>query len=151
MECWGSVGATLHTPQTLYTSAFQKIGGSGEVFGDFRLFCVNPLEKYSYQPIPQQAQPVPRLGQPVPHLYQLYKKKSGAPLRSSALTIHECLLLILVLPVVAAGLNASAAIVTSSWHCGRRSQHALHCYFDYLHRGFHIYLFHNLLLFNIKN
>ena len=74
-ESWGSVGATLHTPQTLYTSAFQKIGGSGEVFGDFRLFCVNPLEKYSYQPIPQLAQPVPRLGQPVPHLYQLYSAK----------------------------------------------------------------------------
>ena len=75
-ECWGSVWTTLHTPQTLYTSAFQKIGGSGEVFGDFRLFCVNRLEKYSYQPIPQLAQPVPRLAQPVPHLYQLYKKRA---------------------------------------------------------------------------
>ena len=105
VESWGSVGATLHTPQTLYTSAFQKIWGSGEVFGDFRLFCVNPLEKYSYQPIPQLPQPVPHLAQPVPHLYQLYKKKSGAPIRSSALTIHECLLLILVFPVVAASAN----------------------------------------------
>ena len=115
-ESWGSVGATLHTPQTLYTSAFQKIGGSGEVFGDFRLFCVNPLEKYSYQPIPQLAQPIPRLGQPVPHLYQLYKKKSGAPLRSSALTIHECLLLILVLPVVAARHTWSRSIIATHGH-----------------------------------
>ena len=59
---------------------FRRLGGSGEVFGDFRLFCVNRLEKYSYQPIPQLAQPVPRLGQPVPNLYQLYKKKERSPI-----------------------------------------------------------------------
>ena len=67
---------TPHTANPLYIGISEDWGGSGEVFGDFRLFCVNPLEKYSYQPIPQLAQPVPRLAQPVPHLYQLYKKRA---------------------------------------------------------------------------
>ena len=74
VECWGSVGGVFgqhstHRKPFIHRHFRRLGGGSGEVFGDFRLFCVNPLEKYSYQPIPQ-------LAQPVPHLYQLYKKRA---------------------------------------------------------------------------
>lgn len=119
-ESWGSLGGVLEQHSThrkpFTHRRFRRLGGVVRSLAIFACSASTLSKKYSYQPIPQLAQPVPRLGQPVPHLYQLYKKKSGAPLRSSALTIHECLLLILVLPVVATRHTWSRSIFATHGH-----------------------------------